>query len=457
MAIRVTLDDIIAETQPEILALLQKDFRKELDTRITILDLSYEALKVNVYRNTKLHIEAYDNAYRILVTAVGKLSKRKYRSLEELPAGYFAKKNAGYVYIDGGDNDRFIVANSFGAIDTFVRDISRDKDVAKTSFGISTILRSKKDSKNRVIPDEYTKEQRRKVDIGHIASEGSENLTSPLEEKIQAVLRLGRETSNSKVIRAAEAALDGLYSIQASSSYSFKNTTPEAIANAKSVLGTGYVVVTLHRQKLNNKFSTQEASVFFKLKQAIAKAVASRPYEILSGSNTIIQDIAEYLLHTLDPKSKKRPKSHTSRPPKTTKKQSVLKGPKVTGVSKKTKLTDVKPVIAEELMPLTILQNLLNAKLAETIKQNMGSGSSRSLLNLRSGRLAESVSVERLSESRAGMITAFYSYMKNPYATFSEGGKQADPKSRDPKLLIAKSIREIAATQVANRMRAVAI
>ena len=87
----------------------------------------------------------------------------------------------------------------------------------------------------------------------------------------------------------------------------------------------------------------------------------------------------------------------------------------------------------------------------------MGSGSSRTVLNLQTGRLAESAKVERLSESRAGMITAFYSYMKNPYATFSDGGQQSSPKSRDPKLLISKSIREIAATQVANRLRAVAI
>lgn len=454
MAIRVTLDDIIAETQPEILALLQKDFRKELDTRITILDLSYEALKVNVYRNTKLHIEAYDNAYRIFVNAVGKISKRKYSSLEELPVGYFTKKNAGYVYIDGGDNNRFIVASSFGAIDTFVRDVSRDKDVARTSFGISNILRVKKDSKGRVIPDDYTKEQRRKVDIGHIASEGSENLTSPLEEKIQAVLRLGRETGNSKVSIAAENALKELYSIQASASYSFKNTTPEAIATAQKVLGVGYVVVTLHRQKLNNKFSNQEAAVFFKLKQSIAKAVANKPYEILVGSNNIIQDISEYLIHTLSPKTKKKPKSHSNRPPKTTKRQKVLDGPKVSNTSRKTKLTDVSP---ENLYSLTSLQSLLDASLVQQVKQNMGSGNSRNILNLRSGRFAESVKVERLSESRTGMITAFYTYMKNPYATFSEGGRQQNPKTRDPKLLISKSIREIAAMQVANRMRAVAI
>jgi hypothetical protein len=454
MAIRVTLDDIIAETQPEILALLQKDFRKELDTRITILDLSYEALKVNVYRNTKQHIKAYDYAYQVLVNAVEKISKRKYSSLEDMPVGYFTKKNAGYVYIDGGNSNRFIVANSFGAIDTFIREVSRDKDVAKTSFGVSNILRVKKDKNGRVIPDDYTKEQRRKVDIGHIASADSENLTSPLEEKIQAVLRLGKETGNSKVAIAAERALKDLYSIQASASYSFKNTTPEAIATAQRVLGVGYVVVTLHRQKLNNRFSSEESAVFFKLKQSIAKAVASRPYEILAGSNNIVQDISQYLLHTLDPKAKSKPKSHSRRSPKTTKKQVVLAGPKTKSTSRKVSLTDIPP---ESLPSLTSLQVLLDATLVQRVKQNMGSGNSRTVLNLRSGRLAESAKVERLTESRAGMITAFYSYMKNPYATFSDGGRQQNPRSRDPKLLISKSIREIAAQQVANRLRAVAI
>jgi hypothetical protein len=87
----------------------------------------------------------------------------------------------------------------------------------------------------------------------------------------------------------------------------------------------------------------------------------------------------------------------------------------------------------------------------------MGDGSRRNILNYRTGRFAGSVKVESLSESRAGMITAFYSYMKNPYATFSQGGRQQNPKTRDPKLLISKSIREIAGQQVANKLRAVSV
>lgn len=104
---------------------------------------------------------------------------------------------------------------------------------------------------------------------------------------------------------------------------------------------------------------------------------------------------------------------------------------------------------------LASLQNLINSQLQNVISANMGSGSSKQVLNYRTGRLAASASVESLTQSREGMITAFYSYMRNPYGTFSDGGKQQNPKTRDPKLLISTSIKEIAATKVANRLKAV--
>lgn len=87
----------------------------------------------------------------------------------------------------------------------------------------------------------------------------------------------------------------------------------------------------------------------------------------------------------------------------------------------------------------------------------MGDGRRRDILNFRTGRFATSAKVERLTQSQAGMITAFYTYMKNPYQTFEVGFEQGSPKSRNPKLLIAKSIAEIAAIKVGNRMRSVSI
>lgn len=102
---------------------------------------------------------------------------------------------------------------------------------------------------------------------------------------------------------------------------------------------------------------------------------------------------------------------------------------------------------------LAILQAAINAQVAK----NMGTGSEHRILNYRTGRLAESVSIPKISESRQGMISVFYSYMKNPYATFSEGGRQQYPKTRDPKLLISQSIRDIATPIVGNRLRSVVV
>lgn len=85
----------------------------------------------------------------------------------------------------------------------------------------------------------------------------------------------------------------------------------------------------------------------------------------------------------------------------------------------------------------------------------MGDGSRKDILNYRTGRFASTVNIEHLTMSRAGLISVFYSYMKDPYATFSAGGLQDSPKTRDPKLLISKSIRDIAQQVVGNKLRAI--
>ena len=104
---------------------------------------------------------------------------------------------------------------------------------------------------------------------------------------------------------------------------------------------------------------------------------------------------------------------------------------------------------------LANLQMIINAQLQDVVSANMGDGDRREVLNYRSGRFAASPKVEYMSESRTGMISIFYSYMKNPYATFSQGGRQSSPRSRDPKLLIARSIRDIASQHVSNALRSV--
>ena len=105
-------------------------------------------------------------------------------------------------------------------------------------------------------------------------------------------------------------------------------------------------------------------------------------------------------------------------------------------------------------LDLTSLQNIINSLLSEQIRSNMGTGDRRDVLNYRTGRFAESAEVTKLTQGRQGFVTAYYTYMKYPYATFSQGGQQQFPRSRDPKLLISKSIRQIMEKQMITKMRA---
>lgn len=149
--------------------------------------------------------------------------------------------------------------------------------------------------------------------------------------------------------------------------------------------------------------------------------------------------------------------------PKTTKTVAIPVQSKKDGTNSITSsvLPNLKNIKTRRNTSLATLQVLLDKHLQDVISANMGDqgypGGQRKILNYRTGRFAASAKVARLSQSREGMITAFYTYMKNPYQTFEPGFRQGSPKTRDPKLLISGSIREIAQTLVGNRMRAVAV
>ena len=89
------------------------------------------------------------------------------------------------------------------------------------------------------------------------------------------------------------------------------------------------------------------------------------------------------------------------------------------------------------------VQGLINALIRTQVARNM---KPPALVN-RTGRFANSVNVTNLQFTREGQLTAFYTYMKYPYQTFERGYRQGN-QYRDPRLLIDKSIREVAATYV---------
>lgn len=442
---------------PELAAKIEADYRQDLDAKVSILDLSYNALIVNVYRGKKLsnrEIDAYNQIYEKLIQVVrAACTTKTFVSLDDpgFLKKFNGKANVGAILIDNGRDDIFLVGKNFDSIRRFVTSyISKNPELRASRFGEKTIFEPIVNIAGKPTGS-YKRTTRSKLDIGHIPAEDNENLTSPLESKIQSVLEYGIGVGSARIQGIANAALKKLYEVQLDISYNFKNTAPEAISKARKVLGTGYIVLTLHTQKKNNEFAVLEKRIYDKL---LAELALSLNLVDVPGSNTIREDIVEGLVNILKG-SKAKLSSHKAQ---TNMVSAKLKS-NLSVKSVKQSLPDVRHyrTAAVKTTNLISLKNLVNRSLIEQVKKNMGRGDRKDILNLRSGRFAESVKVERMTQSREGMITAFYSYMKNPYATFSTGGLQGSPKTRDPKLLIAKSIRELASQQVQNRLRSVVV
>ena len=89
--------------------------------------------------------------------------------------------------------------------------------------------------------------------------------------------------------------------------------------------------------------------------------------------------------------------------------------------------------------PMT-LRNLLNEILPQAVAQNMVAPR----LRYRTGRLANSVRVDNITQGpRGGNTMIETSYRNDPYETFAPGGKKYTSQ-RDPEKLIRKSVRQVA-------------
>lgn len=89
--------------------------------------------------------------------------------------------------------------------------------------------------------------------------------------------------------------------------------------------------------------------------------------------------------------------------------------------------------------PLYLI-GLWNQQLPETVAANMGAPG----LENQSGRFASSVQITDITATPKGFPSVGYTYQKFPYQTFEPGYRQGSP-DRDPRKLIDRSIREIAA------------
>ena len=91
---------------------------------------------------------------------------------------------------------------------------------------------------------------------------------------------------------------------------------------------------------------------------------------------------------------------------------------------------------------------MLNKKLPDTVRKNM---TSPRLVN-RTGRFAQSVKVTDIMVTPQGFPSIGYTYQRDPYQVFEDGSSgNWSNEYRDPRKLIDKSIRELAATTATGR------
>jgi len=480
---------------------LLKNYREKLNTEnIHILDISYDALVLNADTSDKL--ERFDESYTLFLVAIESATSgvTVYNTLEDLKNSNPGNLTKGVIYVR---SSAILICPNFGSARNFITykvskqipfdeffgitNRARGKDeLIREGYEVLPIINDKfvgplKADHNDIIgyrvrgrggklykhPRYFNSEglelankgsiellvrELSNFDIGHLGTS-----TTPLSFKLTQLLKVPSISGSLKA--SIQNSLTELSNLTGNVGFKFHNRLPE------SYTAGGYLDLTLEFYTLNGKKAKVETSVYTAIrKQIIDELRVDIGYT--PGSNTMYQDSTEIIKQTLVA-AIKGTKAKISLPkhspivgtfkdsPKI--KKAVVNSKSISIGSKNSRGTVKSKPTVTNTVSLANLQLLLNTHLQDVISANMGSGSSRNILNYQTGRFAASVNVERMSQSREGMITAFYNYMKAPYQTFEPGYRQGSPKTRDPKLLIAKSIREIAATKVGNRLRAVSV
>jgi len=214
------------------------------------------------------------------------------------------------------------------------------------------------------------------------------------------------------------------------------------------------MLLTPKRKKDNLLQAGGEGVVQRQYLSAYEQSIPADTYMNMEGSSTLKEKIEQAVFNSAIGAIKKTKSTRVVRKKKVANKtESKGKSSEKAGRSKKVKklnasytLTGSRKVTDKNtsaaLSPFSYLA-MINKKLPQTVRKNMKAPA----LENRSGRFASSVQVKDATTTKEGYPSFGYSYQKDPYQVF-EVGQGAVPWStsqRDPRRLIDKSIREVAA------------
>lgn len=336
------------------------------------------------------------------------------------------------------------ILKQFGSKFKSVNSLKEAVEIAKDPSSVTGYSAIVEDPKygNYLVAKSYSIMQARLADtdldlnVGYTSVQGIPAAKTPLNQKIRNVLA----RVNLSALPNANKLVNDLYKTELTAD--LVQTKDFDYTGFNKILGSTSILLTLRTNEQNNEINILEKEISSKINAYVNSAEFLDSVADASFGDEISKAIAGALSNKTPAASKSNSKQKiTSSLVDTTKKVSTSK-------------LVLKNIQTNRMIGLPRLLAYINAHLHNVVAANMGGGERRDILNYRTGRFATSTKATRLTMSREGAITVFYDYMKYPYATFSEGGNQQYPRTRDPKRLISRSIREIAAELVSNTLRA---
>ena len=222
------------------------------------------------------------------------------------------------------------------------------------------------------------------------------------------------------------------------------------VVDAKGGIKKKYVPIVFWQKAITN----QEAATLEKAAKENLEKELRENMATMSGSTPLNEAVSQVIFHEAAP-SKKRKGTKT----KGNKKEKVVDTSKAT---KKAKTRQKREIITntdtgvdfksisklkrkkagQAFSPFSLVA-MMNKDLSRTVRKNMRLPA----LQNSSGRFANSVKVVDVNQTKQGFLSFGYTYEKSPYQVFEVGTGEAPwaTSQRDPRKLIDKSIREVAA------------